>query len=423
MRSLKKISLFGCSIAIAIIGVGAAQEKVADVAGLIGQLSDIAFSQRQAAMRDLAGLGLAAIPSLTTALCDPNPETRWRAAKTLEDIGLNGDERTMRKVTRIMHLLGSKGVAGLVEKSLHMRALWLESQVERISNRLMELGAIVEINQGSEMPFAEGLVFRDGVLVEDLAERPNIRLDNSQPAPAREEQDWVDVKQSIDEILAADDADDDEALAELKPHVESKSTEVDADNDEVIDLFGGVSIDPFESQSASHRTVSLGEKWKGTEEDFELLLRVSRLNRLNFASCSISTKQWETAAEITSLRYLYVTRCEYDSADGLEFRSKRPEVYVRVVGRGFLGVMGPQNGSDESCVISQVLPNTGADKAGLAVDDKVVAINDVPVNAFQDLIIIVGSLNVGDEIELTYRRDGKSHKTTAILQERNLLDQ
>ncbi len=423
MGSQHKISSLGCVFVIAMVGSAAAQDKVADVARLIGQLSDNAYSQRQAAVRDLTELGLAAIPSLTATLCDSNPEARWRATKTLEDIGLNGDERTLRKVTRIMHLLGRNGMPGLSEKSFRMRDLWLESQVERISKRLVELGATVDVDQGSEMFLGGGIVLRESVLGEEIDERQNTRLVDQPTTPARNELDVADVQTRIDEILAAEDAVDDEALASIKSQVETKLTGDGNDNGSGIEFDGPVLIDASESPTASYRNVTLGANWKGTDEDFALLSRVSRLNRLNFSSCSISAKQWETAAEIMSLRYLNVSRCEYDSADALEFRVKRPEVFVRVVGRGFLGVMGPLDGSDESCKISQVLPSTGADKAGLAVDDEISAIDGVPINVFQDLIIIVGSHKAGDEIELSYRRDGESRTTTATLQERNALDQ
>ena len=79
--------------------------------------------------------------------------------------------------------------------------------------------------------------------------------------------------------------------------------------------------------------------------------------------------------------------------------------------------MGPIDGSD-ACVISQVVEESGAAQAGIAVGDRVLAIDGREVASFQDLITIVACRDPGTEIELEVDREGEKFKTKATLQPR-----
>jgi S1-C subfamily serine protease len=128
-------------------------------------------------------------------------------------------------------------------------------------------------------------------------------------------------------------------------------------------------------------------------------------------------------ADIPSLAAIYLERCSFDSADAFAFREQRPNISIRVVGRGFLGVMGPLDDSERSCTISQVVAGTAASEAGLRVDDRIIAIDGVAVKSFQDLIFIVGSKQPGDVIELELERGGEMQTVSAKLKSRDGFDE
>nr|WP_298131169.1 DegQ family serine endoprotease [uncultured Pseudoxanthomonas sp.] len=87
------------------------------------------------------------------------------------------------------------------------------------------------------------------------------------------------------------------------------------------------------------------------------------------------------------------------------------------VSRGQLGVQvgaldtakakGLKAPDTRGALVSEVLPNTGAQKAGLGPGDIILAVNGLPVNDSRDLPPIVGALAPGTEVKLGLLREGK----------------
>ena len=97
------------------------------------------------------------------------------------------------------------------------------------------------------------------------------------------------------------------------------------------------------------------------------------------------------------------------------------------VRRGMLGVV-MQNLTPElsaafgldlsqGVVISQVIENSAAQKAGLKAGDVVVSINDEDVKSASAMRNIVGLLRVGDKMDIRVIREGKPLMLTAVIQE------
>lgn len=79
----------------------------------------------------------------------------------------------------------------------------------------------------------------------------------------------------------------------------------------------------------------------------------------------------------------------------------------------FLGVATQQtNGGLE---VVQVVPGSAADDAGLEVGDVIVEFDGNPVTTPAQLANAVGNLEPGDEVEITYERDGDSDTVTIEL--------
>ncbi len=106
------------------------------IAEHVAQLSSRSFETRQQAMQRLTSCGLDSIPMLSVAVIDANPEVRWRAVKSLEDIALNGDERALGKVIRVFRWLGDHGLVSLREKSETLMSRWQVVQEQKIIVRL-----------------------------------------------------------------------------------------------------------------------------------------------------------------------------------------------------------------------------------------------------------------------------------------------
>ena len=72
---------------------------------------------------------------------------------------------------------------------------------------------------------------------------------------------------------------------------------------------------------------------------------------------------------------------------------------------------------DYGVLFISVTPDSAAEEAGLEAEDVILAVDDVVVNTSDELVIIVRSKDVGQEIKITYWRNGNEHVTYATLRE------
>ena len=97
------------------------------------------------------------------------------------------------------------------------------------------------------------------------------------------------------------------------------------------------------------------------------------------------------------------------------------------VKRGELGIMGTELNSElakamkvdaqRGAFVSQVLPKSSAEKAGIKAGDVIISINKKPISSFAALRAEVGSLPVGTKMDLGLIRDGKTLTVNVELQQ------
>lgn len=96
------------------------------------------------------------------------------------------------------------------------------------------------------------------------------------------------------------------------------------------------------------------------------------------------------------------------------------------VRRGLLGIKGSELNADlakafnvdaqQGAFISEVLPDSAAEKAGLKAGDVIVAMNNQKITSFAELRAKIATSGSGKKITLTYLRDGKSKNVDVVLQ-------
>ncbi|TYA23289.1 Do family serine endopeptidase [Aggregatibacter actinomycetemcomitans] len=96
------------------------------------------------------------------------------------------------------------------------------------------------------------------------------------------------------------------------------------------------------------------------------------------------------------------------------------------VRRGMLGIKGGELNADlaqafdieakKGAFVSEVIPGSAADKAGLKAGDVITAINGQSISSFAEMRAKIATSGAGKEIELTYLRDSKSNTTKVVLQ-------
>lgn len=84
--------------------------------------------------------------------------------------------------------------------------------------------------------------------------------------------------------------------------------------------------------------------------------------------------------------------------------------------KAMLGVYTkPADGRNNGAAIDRVMPGSSADKAGLENGDVITHINNQKINNGKELSEAIAQYNAGDNIEISYERDGKASKSSASL--------
>ena len=73
---------------------------------------------------------------------------------------------------------------------------------------------------------------------------------------------------------------------------------------------------------------------------------------------------------------------------------------------------------DAGALITEVIPNSAAEQAGLHVEDIIVEVNNKKIGDARELRNAIGFLTAGDEVAIRYVRNGEFQQTTAELGER-----
>lgn len=87
------------------------------------------------------------------------------------------------------------------------------------------------------------------------------------------------------------------------------------------------------------------------------------------------------------------------------------------VKRPYLGIAADNTKvtSTDGAYVGTVAPDGAAASAGLKKGDIIRKINDVSISSWAELQGTVASLNTGDKVSITYKRDGKEYTTSATL--------
>jgi S1-C subfamily serine protease len=70
---------------------------------------------------------------------------------------------------------------------------------------------------------------------------------------------------------------------------------------------------------------------------------------------------------------------------------------------------------DRGALVTEVVPGSAADKSGLRVDDIIIAVDEKSIADASELRNAIGLRGSGEDVEITYIRDGDTEVTTAVL--------
>lgn len=144
---------------------------------------------------------------------------------------------------------------------------------------------------------------------------------------------------------------------------------------------------------------------------------------LSLNGMTVESEFFDLANRLVNLRQVQMNGCKFSLDQYREFARRNPQLDINVTGRSFMGVRAPLSNipvqfETPSCAISEVVPGSGAEAAGLQAGDEIVSINGEPIKAFQELVLLVSQHDPGKVIEVEYRRNQKLVKAKVKLGDR-----
>ncbi len=90
-------------------------------------------------------------------------------------------------------------------------------------------------------------------------------------------------------------------------------------------------------------------------------------------------------------------------------------VSVQVVGPEIAGALHMDRDNPQGVIVTEIVPDSPAEQAGLQVGDVIKTANGHPVQAIHDVSLLVGRARVGDKLALAVERDGTPLKIEATV--------
>ncbi|MCH7726697.1 MAG: PDZ domain-containing protein, partial [Planctomycetes bacterium] len=160
-------------------------------------------------------------------------------------------------------------------------------------------------------------------------------------------------------------------------------------------------------------TVRLGKNWKGTDKDLQWLKEIDNLTFIELTEFQLTDAGIQAFAEVPTLQRLTIQKSSFEAKGLFQLKKSRPQLIVYVIGSALLGIAGQP--ADAGVKVNNVVIASGAAKAGIEVGDVIESADGIAIGSIDELTVIVAQKKIGDELELTLRRDGKVVTTKAKL--------
>lgn len=148
------------------------------------------------------------------------------------------------------------------------------------------------------------------------------------------------------------------------------------------------------------------------DDIFEPLGELKRIDHLELRYIPLTLEHVDQLLELPLRHSLSLVGTELPLEGAQRLREEKQELALHYKEGGFLGVISH---SATRCEIGQVTAGGAAASAGLRPGDLIVQIDEQAIQTFEDLQLKIGSHRPGDELEITYDRQGEVDTVTVTL--------
>jgi len=149
-------------------------------------------------------------------------------------------------------------------------------------------------------------------------------------------------------------------------------------------------------------SLHLGTEWKGGDEGLEEVGRLQSLVQVSIHSAPVTDDGIEYLKSLERLQRLelYGTNVSKEAAAALQ--EKLPNVDIDVRQGALLGVGGQAH--TEGALVTYVMPESAAQRAGLMPGDVITKFNDQEVESFEELTAEISKRKPGDDATIEFAR-------------------
>ncbi|HZL90135.1 MAG TPA: PDZ domain-containing protein [Pirellulaceae bacterium] len=482
----RNLSLTACGLLLIFAPLSRADEpenpsprltpSALELRGWVQQLNADDYDAREDAARKLTEAGPASIEALVEGLASDQAEVAWRCGAALEQIGVEGDEKTIDLIVKHLDAAqaksGKKGINSLA-RDLYARQKQFRrdravAQIRKHGGQIAGIGIEGGLEEMAIAPMIGPVMIFDG---------PAIALAEPLPAPVAEPAEveapaamgiFGEFARAIARVLAPDVVRVEREFADLpaipvpdapalplppvveerapveKP-AEEKRPEAKPAEDTALPAVEGSEPAPVAEIEAAEVAVAevaiaggmaamdigsdlpvesgwaqlaLDQNWRGGDEGLAVLADMPELSQIEIRGARLTDKALDHFANLPRLGMLNIHASPFSRDELLKFHRRRPNTMVYARGEAMLGVNADFNSSP--LLLASVYDGSGASDAGLQVGDIIHQLDGVKIRDFSELTICIAAKKPGEQIEVVYERGGKKHTVQVELKKRTV---
>ena len=158
------------------------------------------------------------------------------------------------------------------------------------------------------------------------------------------------------------------------------------------------------------------------EEDVAYALSKRQIQMLELEEVEFTRKGIQSLVNMRGLFRISMSLCKFELDWLADIRKRNPNMIVAAP-KAFLGVQAPPTDRSglqlKKCLISQVVKDTAASRAGMQDLDVVTAMDGTKISTFEDLRLMISQKHPGESMQLEILRDNKKLKLKVNLGELN----